>query len=181
MCVRVRVYSVSRYRFFSLWALTFAFCPANLVIMTWLTLLSASYLLSLVGEPQHTGHRTWPAFRDWFASRVERSLTWWFGSVEVVTDWDSGNDTHAHTRDDRLLSAHAVAEGATAELAADGVQASVGSKQPGGSGDSGVSGAPVADGKYIFGFHPHGLYPTGELPHAVAASSHAMRHPAIAA
>lgn len=23
--------------------------------------------------------------------------------------------------------------------------------------------APSADGKYIFGFHPHGLYPTGKL------------------
>lgn len=45
--------------------------------------LPVYYGLGVVGEPQHTGARSWPRFRAWFSSRLEPSLLHYFGSVKV--------------------------------------------------------------------------------------------------
>lgn len=95
---------------FTLVGLALAFLPAAWSSALLLACVLGYYLPTNMGDPAHTGCRTWPAVLSWFAEHVEASLKAWFGRVEVVCDFDGELDPHH---------------------------------------------------KYVFGFHPHGLYPTG--------------------
>lgn len=96
--------------FFTVWALAFVFMPLKLACGLFIAFIIPYYTVTLRGDPAHTGCHRWPALCEFTSRNIEGSLRWWFGSLEVIKDWQ---------------------------------------------------GSPDPEAKYIFGFHPHGLYPTG--------------------
>ncbi|CAK0784954.1 hypothetical protein CVIRNUC_008159 [Coccomyxa viridis] len=69
--------------FFALFS-TFAVLPASYATAVWIGGSTIYYLSTVFGEPEHTGKREWPAFRDWFAHNLAPALDAWMGNVEVV-------------------------------------------------------------------------------------------------
>jgi len=92
------------------WVLSFSLLPAVPVFVSWTMVLTAYYLISNKGNPKHTGSRRWPAFQKFMEPYIEKSLSVWFGSVQIVNSTGKKLDPK---------------------------------------------------GKYIYGYHPHGMYPVG--------------------
>ncbi|CAL8469789.1 g9331 [Coccomyxa elongata] len=72
--------------FFTALFATFAVVPAAYASAIWIGGCLIYYLSTIFGEPEHTGKREWPAFKDWFARNLQPALNAWMGSVEVVYD-----------------------------------------------------------------------------------------------
>eukprot|EP00210_Caulerpa_lentillifera_P003438 g3281.t1 len=94
----------------TLWVLTFSLLPKIPVFSFWTVVLSSYYLISNKGNPKHTGCRRWPEFQQFIGPYIEKSLSLWFGGVQVVNSTGEKLDPKR---------------------------------------------------KYIYGYHPHGMYPVG--------------------
>lgn len=86
----------------------------------------------------------------WFERNVEDSLRHWFGSLTVVYDDDPALAATASAAKGAAKSATAATKGAVAK------SATAAAAPTPGQGDSGKQ-----QQRYMFGFQPHGLYPTG--------------------
>ena len=104
----------------------------------------------------------------WFEKNVEGCLQHWFGSLTVVYDGDPNALSSAAAPG---TTAVAAAPGTTAVAAAPGTTAVAAAAVGNGAKaeDSTVKAQEQSDEqqqqqqqqRYIFGFQPHGLYPTG--------------------
>lgn len=89
------------------------------------------------------GCREWPWLMDWFRCNIEGCLAHWFGSVLVVHDGDSASEAAAAAAGGLTAASHGAASN---------------DKQQQQQQHNGGGKFPE---KTMFGFAPHGLYPTG--------------------
>eukprot|EP00210_Caulerpa_lentillifera_P002989 g2854.t1 len=94
----------------SFWVLSFSLLPTLPTMGFWTTVLSLYYWMTSKGNPKHTGCRRWPRFQKFMEPYIEKSLSLWFGSIQVVNAAGRKLDPKE---------------------------------------------------KYIYGYHPHGMYPVG--------------------
>ncbi|KAG2426507.1 hypothetical protein HXX76_011734 [Chlamydomonas incerta] len=142
-------------------AATFVLLPPGRAAAAVAGVLLPYFTLTLRGHPAHTGCRRWPWLCAWFSRNVESSLAWWAGRLEVVRDFDGTADQAAEVA--LLLQAAAAAAaagggGVAAEAAASEEEKEEEEEEAAGAGDGGKRRAAR---RYVLGFHPHGLYPTG--------------------
>ena len=88
--------------------------------------------------PPSPGCRRWPWLVRWFETNLDRSMCFFFGSFRIIRDG-----------------------GSTGDLLCPPINAPVSTQQQAGITSGCPVPIPVDSRRYIFGFHPHGLYPTG--------------------
>lgn len=84
MCFQViqtcRLIPLQMHLFFAVGVLTFMALPAYTALALWLGGLFVYYSATAFGQPEHTGRREWPAFKDWMGAQLERFLPAWLGA-----------------------------------------------------------------------------------------------------
>lgn len=151
--------------FFTLWVLSFVFLPQRVAVGLWVSFLVPYYLFTHWGNPAHTGCRQWPWLMRWFEANVEGALQHWFGSLTVVYDGDpaapsAGRPAAAESKEQPAPAADQVARQAQQLIQQDDVLQEL--LPPEGSEAKAVNEQKAsAPQRYMFGFQPHGLYPTG--------------------
>ncbi|WIA28105.1 hypothetical protein OEZ86_010685 [Tetradesmus obliquus] len=172
--------------FFSAWVLSYVFLPLHVALAGWVAFLVPYYGFTQGGRPAHTGCRQWPWLMAWFADNIEGALQAWFGSLTVVYDGDAAAaalaaaaaaaDTSTTTTlekqgadlqqqqgvDGDSASDESAPEccGGGSSSSSDSLQTQAQQQQQQGT-DEQQDKQEEAKQRYIFGFQPHGLYPTG--------------------
>ncbi|GIL79509.1 hypothetical protein Vretifemale_8826 [Volvox reticuliferus] len=125
----------------SLIASAFALLPPGQATAVVLAVLLPYFAITLRGHPAHSGCRRWEWLCRWFSREVEGSLAWWAGRLVVIRDFPG--------------TAHQVAD----ELEGTCQQQQQHHQHQQAMGPSTDSSGQTR--RYVLGFHPHGLYPTG--------------------
>ncbi|GFR51674.1 hypothetical protein Agub_g14116, partial [Astrephomene gubernaculifera] len=121
-------------------AALFVLLPPRLALLALAAVLLPYFVITLRGHPAHTGCRRWQWLCRWFGRVVEGSLAWWSGSLTLIRDFPGTADQAA----EEALRRQQREEGGEEE---GGVEQEESGQQP--------------RRRYVLGFHPHGLYPTG--------------------
>ncbi|GLI68216.1 hypothetical protein VaNZ11_012560 [Volvox africanus] len=125
-------------------AAVFTLLPPGQATAVVLAVLLPYFAITLRGHPAHSGCRRWEWLCRWFSREVEGSLAWWAGRLVVIRDFPG--------------TAHQVAD--ELEGTCDKQQHHHHHQQQ--QQDMGTSmNSPGQTRRYVLGFHPHGLYPTG--------------------
>ncbi|KXZ43905.1 hypothetical protein GPECTOR_78g93 [Gonium pectorale] len=143
-------------------AALFALLPTRTAAGVLLAVLPPYFAATLRGHPAHTGRRRWKWLVSWFSRNVEDSLAWWAGQLTVIRDFP-GTAHQAADAAEAAAAAEAEAE-VRASRSSSSDEATADAGAAGAAGGAAGAGADVGDGggrRYVLGFHPHGLYPTG--------------------
>jgi len=119
---------------------------------TTFTVMAAAYSPTFLGAPGATGLRSWAAFQVWTTRVVEDAARRWHGECRVVRDGDAWHILHEGITETR--------GGGVGDRDGGGVGGGGG----GGTGEresSAGTGTGLDGGarRFIFGYHPHGMYP----------------------
>lgn len=93
----------------------------------------------------------------WFEANVEDSLRHWFGSLTVVYDGDPHAPTAPGAKQAGKRNSSSGAPAPAPQQQQQPTEAAAAQQQP--QADAGQQQPE----RYMFGFQPHGLYPTGAL------------------
>ncbi|GLC40901.1 hypothetical protein PLESTM_001123800 [Pleodorina starrii] len=140
-------------------AAAFALLPPGRAGAAVAAVLLPYFAITLRGHPAHSGCRRWSWLCRWFSAEVEGSLAWWSGRLEVIRDFPGT----AHQAADRIeeLERKREREQRRKLERKRGPQQQQQQQQQEGCREAPAAPAPPARRRYVLGFHPHGLYPTG--------------------
>ena len=144
-------------------AVTFMVLPSAHAAALWLGGLFVYYSVTAFGQPEHTGRREWPALQTWLGEQLERFLPQWLGecggqgmgsgctlfSCPVRLLWLLCAAQVLMLPSHLFLPSHCLPPGAgSLQVVLDGGKETAQRFDP--------------QGRYVFGFVHHGLYPLGE-------------------
>ncbi|GIL52259.1 hypothetical protein Vafri_8180 [Volvox africanus] len=124
-------------------AAVFTLLPPGQATAVVLAVLLPYFAITLRGHPAHSGCRRWEWLCRWFSREVEGSLAWWAGRLVVIRDFPG--------------TAHQVADELESTCEQQKQQHHHQQQDEMGT----MMNSQGQTRRYVLGFHPHGLYPTG--------------------